>query len=415
MYKKILLIIPFLILSTNSFSQNDIEVLEPSYIKSVSLHAKKVNSFVPVIRLGEKLHFSFDDLEADEKEYTYKLTHCSANWEVTNMNSTEFIDGFNDNIFRNYENSFNTYQNYTHYELQIPNKNTQIKISGNYIISILNEDEDVVFTRRFIVYQQKVDVGVSIHKARKVKDIDTKQNVEMVINYPNLKINNPSEEIQVAIYKNHDWNSFINNLKPQYYRGTQLIYKYGDETTFFGGNEFLNFDTKDYRSNNNNIRRVQLKDVYETRLYADHSRGLKSYTHYPDINGNFFIRSINVENTKIEGDYTKVHYIYKPLEKISNDKDLYVYGAFNNWQFTNDNKLTLTNNGYYETDILQKQGFYNYTYVTLDKDFNIDNTIEGTHYQTENEYAVFVYYKRFGSKYDEVIGYGVGSSVNLQN
>ena len=415
MYKKILLIIPFLILSTNSFSQNDIEVLEPSYIKSVSLHAKKVNSFVPVIRLGEKLHFSFDDLEADEKEYTYKLTHCSANWEVTNMNSTEFIDGFNDNIFRNYENSFNTYQNYTHYELQIPNKNTQIKISGNYIISILNEDEDVVFTRRFIVYQQKVDVGVSIHKARKVKDIDTKQNVEMVINYPNLKINNPSEEIQVAIYKNHDWNSFINNLKPQYYRGTQLIYKYGDETTFFGGNEFLNFDTKDYRSNNNNIRRVQLKDVYETRLYADHSRGLRSYTHYPDINGNFFIRSINVENTKIEGDYTKVHYIYKPLEKISNDKDLYVYGAFNNWQFTNDNKLTLTNNGYYETDILQKQGFYNYTYVTLDKDFNIDNTIEGTHYQTENEYAVFVYYKRFGSKYDEVIGYGVGSSVNLQN
>ena len=415
MYKKNLLIIPFLILSTNLFSRNDIEVLEPSYIKSVSLHAKKVNSFVPVIRLGEKLHFSFDDLEADEKEYTYKLTHCSANWEVTNMNSTEFIDGFNDNIFRNYENSFNTYQNYTHYELQIPNKNTQIKISGNYIISILNEDEEVVFTRRFIVYQQKVDVGVSIHKARKVKDIDTKQNVEMVINYPNLKINNPSEEIQVAIYKNHDWNSFINNLKPQYYRGTQLIYKYGDETTFFGGNEFLNFDTKDYRSNNNNIRRVQLKDVYETRLYADHSRGLKSYTHYPDINGNFFIRSINVENTKIEGDYTKVHYIYKPLEKISNDKDLYVYGAFNNWQFTNDNKLTLTNNGYYETDILQKQGFYNYTYVTLDKDLNIDNTIEGTHYQTENEYAVFVYYKRFGSKYDEVIGYGVGSSVNLQN
>ena len=415
MYKKILLIITFLILSTNLFSQNDIEVLEPSYIKSVSLHAKKVNSFVPVVRLDEKLHFSFDDLEGDEKEYTYKLTHCSANWEVTNMNSTEFIDGFNDNIFRNYENSFNTYQNYTHYELQIPNKNTQIKISGNYIISILNEDEDVVFTRRFIVYQQKVDVGVSIHKARKVKDIDTKQNVEMVINYPNLKINNPSEEIQVAIYKNHDWNSFINNLKPQYYRGTQLIYKYGDETTFFGGNEFLNFDTKDYRSNNNNIRRVQLKDVYETRLYADHSRGLRSYTHYPDINGNFFIRSINVENTKIEGDYTKVHYIYKPLEKISNDKDLYVYGAFNNWQFTNDNKLTLTNNGYYETDILQKQGFYNYTYVTLDKDFNIDNTIEGTHYQTENEYAVFVYYKRFGSKYDEVIGYGVGSSVNLQN
>ena len=217
------------------------------------------------------------------------------------------------------------------------------------------------------------------------------------------------------MYQNNDWNNVITNLKPQFFRGTQLIYRYDDKTTFFGGNEFLYFDTKDYRSATNNIRRVELKDIYETRLYVDEARTHKSYTYNPDINGGFFIRTINADNPKFEADYTKVHFIYKSDYTISEEEDIYVYGAFNNWQFTDENKLKHTTQNYYETDITLKQGFYNYTYVSLDKNNSINNILEGTHFQTENNYTLLVYYKKFGSKYDEIIGYGVGSSVNLQN
>jgi len=90
----------------NINAQNDVEVIEPEYIKSVVLHAKRANAFVPIIKLGNTLTFSFDDTEGDEKEYTYKLTHCTANWEVSNISSTEFIDGFTEDTIRNYENSF---------------------------------------------------------------------------------------------------------------------------------------------------------------------------------------------------------------------------------------------------------------------------------------------------------------------
>lgn len=413
MYKKLSLSL-LLFSSIITFSQNDVEVVEPTYIKSVTLHARKVNAFTPIVKLGETLLFSFDDLEGDEKEYLYKLTHCDSNWNVSNISSTEYTNGFTDDTIRDYENSFNTYQDYTHYDLQIPNKNMQIKVSGNYLISVIDEDDEVVFTRRFIVYQQKVDVGVSIHKARKIAAISTKQNVEIVVNYANMQINNPSEEVQVAIYQNNDWNNVVPNLKPQYYRGTQLIYKYGDETTFFGGNEYLYFDTKDYRSSTNSIRRVELKDIYETKLYVNESRKNKAHTYYPDVNGHFFVRSINAENSKIEADYTKVHFVYK-TDEIDSDKDIYVYGAFNNWQFLEDNKLKHSTQNFYETDILFKQGFYNYSFVSVDHNNSIDNTIEGTHYQTENDYVVFVYYKKFGSKYDEVIGYGIGNSENMKN
>lgn len=410
------ILVLLLLIGISSFAQDNIEVQEPTYIKSVQLRPAKANAYLPIVKLGERIVLQFDDLEGDEKEYIYKIEHCTYNWEKSGLSSTEFSNGFTDDEIRDYENSFNTYQNYTHYRLAIPNRNLSIKISGNYLLSVFNEEEEVVFTRKFIVYKPKVDVGVSVHKARKIDGISTKQNVEFIVNHPNLLINNPAEEIKVAIYQNNDWNSVIADLKPQFYRGTQLIYKYGEETTFWAGNEYLFFDSKDVRNATNNIRRVILKDIYNTRLYIDKERIYRPYTYYPDINGNFVVRTINVEDTALEAEYTKVHFVLESFEDIGKE-NIYVYGAFNNWQLTDENKLGYNDKTkFYETDIVLKQGFYNYTYVSANSDNEINtHSIEGSHYQTENEYNVLVYYHKFGSRYDEVIGFGSGSSVNLQN
>ena len=132
------------------------------------------------------------------------------------------------------------------------------------------------------------------------------------------------QEIKLVIYKNNDWNNVKTNIKPQFYRGTQLIYKYGDETTFWGGNEYLFFDSKDVRRATNNIRRVVLKDLYETRLYVDEARINKPYTRNPDINGNFFIRSINADDTKIEADYTNVHFVLESYENTEGEDCIFM-------------------------------------------------------------------------------------------
>ncbi len=405
----------FFLFSVFSFSQNELEVQEPDYIKSIQLRPFKANAYLPIIKLGEPIVLKFDDLEADEKDYSYKITHCTYDWKDSELSPTEYTNGFAYGSIREYENSFNTYQNYTHYELKIPNQYVRLKISGNYLLSVLNEDEEVVFTRKFVVYQPITNVGVRIHKARKITGINTKQNVEFTINHENLLINNPSAEIKVAVYQNMDWNTVITNLQPQFYKNNQLLYKYGEETTFFGGNEYLFFDTKDVRTATNNIRRVVLKDLYNTRLYVDEARSKKPYTYYPDIDGNFVIRSLNTENIAIESEYTKTHFFldYDNLDK----KDIYVYGAFNNYQLSEETKMVYNSETkLYETSILFKQGFHNYTYATVDNEEIIDLTeINGSFFQTENEYQVLVYLHKFGSRYDKVIGYGAGSSVNLQN
>ncbi len=402
-------------LSIFSFSQSDLEKQEPDYIKSVQIRPFKANTYLPIIKLGEPIILKFDDLEGDQKDYSYKITHCTYNWKDSELSPTEYTSGFADGSIREFENSFNTYQNYTHYELRIPNQYVRLKISGNYILSVLNEYEEVVFTRRFIVYQPITNVGVSVHKARKITGINTKQNVEFTIHHENLLINNPSAEIKVALYQNMDWNTVITDLQPQFYRNNQLIYKYGDKTTFFGGNEYLFFDTKDVRTATNNIRRVVLDDIYHSRLYVDETRAKKPYTYYPDINGNFVVRSLNTETISIESEYTKTH-LFLDYDNL-NKKDIYVYGAFNNYQLSEENKMVYNSETkLYETAILFKQGFYNYTYATVSTDGIIDlNEINGSFFQTENTYQVLVYLHKFGSRYDKVIGYGAGSSVNLQN
>jgi len=389
-------------------------VLPPAHIKSIQIIASEGSGFVPIIQKSSSIELSFDDLEADEKDYYYLIEHCDRNWKTSDLLPTEFVRGYQKEQIRNFDNSFNTLQNFTHYTLNIPNEQSQILISGNYRLSILNDDDEVVFTRYFIVYESITTVGVSVHQSREVSFINLHQSVQFIINHTGLTINNPQEEIFPVIYQNIDFSTQISGLKPQFMRNDQLLYKYDQETAYLGGNEFLNFDTKEMLMTNMNVASViSGKDLYESILYPDIPRAYDPYTYYPDINGAFVIRKARVENSNIEADYSYVNFSLTIPEIM--DKKVYVYGGFNNFQLTDENLMEfnpLTQS--YEAEILLKQGFYNYNYITLNAKNQIDTTeINGSFYETENEYQVVVYYSKFGSKYDRVIGYGVGSSLNM--
>lgn len=68
----------------------------------------------------------------------------------------------------------------------------------------------------------------------------------------------------------------------------------------------------------------------------------------------------------------------------------------------------------YETSLLLKQGYYNYEYAVCKADsFYANNTVfEGSHYETENDYLVFVYHMTPGSRYDRLVGSVMVNSVN---
>ena len=415
-YKIIIVFLVFLLSIHSIIAQNDNSILPPKNIKSIVLKPIKPNSYAPIIKLGESLELSFDDIDGNERIYSYKIEHCDYNWQSSNLSSTEFMTGFETDRIRDYENSFNTLQFYTHYRLKIPNKNNRIKISGNYIISILDDNNQVIFTRKFIIYQDKVVVGVTAHRSSDPKSIKEKQNVQFVINHQNLLLNNPNEEIKVDVYQNSDWNSVIKNLKPKYIRGAQLLYNYVDEISFWAGNEYLYFDTKEIRNATNNIAKTRLNNIFNTYLYYTEARGNKPYSFYPDVNGNFVLRTIDTDDVSLEGDYSFVHFALDYKENINNDT-IYIYGAFNDWKINEENKLTYNNQtNLYEATLLLKQGFYNYTYVAVNENMELNkHIVEGSYYQTENNYSVLVYYRKYCERYDQAIGFGSASSDILKN
>ncbi len=410
--KKIISLFYLLLISQINFAQST----DSANIKTVNFRPIAVNSYAPIIRLGERLSLSFDDLLADERDYYYKIVHCDENWEQTDILESEYIDGYAEDRIRNYSNSFNTLIDYTNYKLTIPNEYTRIKISGNYLISIINDDDEVMFKRRFVVYSTKVTVGVSVHKDRNVSKINSHQVVKFSINKPNFRINDPKREIYPVILQNNNWQTAILGLKPQFIRGNQYLYSYNDETRYSGGNEFLYLDTKAIRELSINIANIEkLDDIYNTYLYTDIPRVNQPYTLFEDINGNFVIRTLYGDDPNVEADYSWVHF---KLRIINNSqKEIYLSGNFNNWQLNDENKLVYNEKiDLHEGKLLLKQGFYNYQYVTKNIDGKISNyDISGSHYQTENDYTVLIYYKPFGARYTEVIGAGFGNSRVLMN
>lgn len=391
------------------------EINPPSNIKTIQF-SQGGQTVVPIFRLGDSFQIQFDDLYGDEANYYFTITHCNYDWTTSVLAKNEYLTGYDEQRIQDYQNSFNCLQIYSHYTLAFPNKFTSIKLSGNYIIKILDEDKNVVFSRKFIVFEDLCKIPIQVKRSRDMKTVETKHNLDFSIK-SDMEFQNPIQNVKVLLMQNGHWPSAIYNVKPQYTIGTELIYKYNQETQFWAGNEFRFWDNKDLRAASNTINRVQLQNIYHSHLYTAQPRGNFPYTFYPDANGTFIPRNINSVQPSIEADYAWV-FVYLDAPSFFEKKDIYVTGMFNNYALLEDNKLRFNKEtNLYEGTILAKQGFVNYQFTIADKKGNIDyeNTLDGNFFQTENMYYVIVYYRANGERYDRVIGKGTANSENIIN
>ncbi len=88
------------------------------------------------------------------------------------------------------------------------------------------------------------------------------------------------------------------------------------------------------------------------------------------------------------------------------DKDIYLFGQLTNYNYIDSLKLTFDPaKGLYQTHLLLKQGYYDYTYMAVDKDNpSVRTQLDGNYFETENVYTILVYYKPFIGRADELIG-----------
>ena len=291
--------------------------LHAQQIKSIQLRPLQEKVFTSIVPLGTVLELSFDDLDADSKSYQYKIEHMTSDWKKSRMLTSQYIDGFDQNTILEVTNSFNTLQSYTHYRVQIPNTNSIITKSGNYLLSVLNDYDELVFSRRFVLYERRAIIGVSVERSRNTKTSNTQQTIQFSINHPTLQINNPRQEIKVVVLKNENWNEKITNLQPTFFKVNQLLYTYTNKTNFWGDNEYYNFDTKFLRNRSLGIQQIEKKEVYHHYLYPENYNKYKKYTYFPDINGQFVIRTLEANDAEIEADYAMMHFSLNTYQPFS--------------------------------------------------------------------------------------------------
>ena len=362
---------------------------------------------------------TFDDLAEGFADYYYTLIHCNPWWEPSDLEPAEYIRGFAENSIVDYDQSFNTSTDYTHYSFLFPNDMCQITLSGNYLLYVFEDgDQDKpVFASRVVIFEPLVAVNARVHESSIVGERRYQQEVDFTINHANFDIPNPYEDLAVAVLQNNRWDNAKLDLEPRFVKDRELDFDYGEPNNFMGNNEFRELDLKHFRYITLRVdSTVQKRDGFHTWVKKDPMRTFAQYRTVRDINGKFLPYNDNGFDSDLEADYSYCHFTLPFDMPLSNVK-FYVFGAFSQWKCSEKYKLEYDYiKKAYKTTVRLKQGYYNYVYAAVkDGEVAYDLTVaEGNHSQTENEYQIFVYNYDISRDYYRVIGAFFTNSFNNQ-
>ena len=383
-------------------------------IQSLQVIADDDFMALPIIELGHgKIDIDFDDMTHEYRRYAYRIEHCEANWTTSNeLFESEYVSGFaRGNTIDDVEESLLTNTLYTHYHMSIPNDRCRLKMSGNYKLTVYddNDNEKPVFTACFMVAEPKgrqMGVGLNVTTNTDLSINREHQQVAMQLTYGNhYRVTNPQEQIKTVVMQNYRWDDARWNVKPQYVNVDGLAWSHNRDLIFQAGNEFRKFEILSTDVASMGVNRIDWDgSQFHAYLFTDEPR--PNYLYDEDANGAFLIR--NSDNVAIhnESDYMMVHFQMKSPQR--NDGDIYVSGTWTNNRLLPRYKMEYNEETQsYETVVLLKLGYYSYQYLMVRNDgTTINLPTEGNYFQTENQYHALVYYREPGGRTDLLVGYG---------
>lgn len=364
----------------------------------------------PVIELGsgQQIYLAFDDLSEQVNTYTYKVIHCDPDWNNSNLSSFTYLDGFFSNPLDNYNNSFNTQVPYVHYTLKLPNDEVSMKISGNYLLQVFNDNnpDSAVILQRFSVLEPKVGINAEVVNATNPNFLNTSQQLNFSVTYDNLPIYNPIRDVKVYATQNQDPN-LRRSFTPTFVRQNQLIYGDGTNNLFNGLSPFRNFQSTSLVYYTQYVKDVLKGPDGLYNFILQPSKVPNTFMPLPDRNGNFYIGAENINNPDVEADYVIVHFaVYYP--ELIQDADVYIYGKFSGWQLLPLQKMSYDfKNKAYVGQVELKQGYYDYMYAVVPNGIVKPDlvTFQNNFYRNRNDYNIRFYLYDYNQNYYRFIGY----------
>ena len=384
------------------------------FIQSVQFSHSGLVLSLPIINLGSsgQLTLEFDDREGGYKNYTYQILHCDKDWNPSNLTELEFMEGFNGEEINEFAYSTNAYSDYTHYTLVLPNEDLRWTISGNFLLIIYDQDmEHTVLTRQFIVTESAAEVSGLVIKPQNLQKMNTHQELKVNVNYDDIRIMRPQQELFLTVMQNGNTNSAYSNVKGTFTRNNTLFFDDFDALTFPALKEFRSCDVRTLKYRSEFVHSINQEDgVTYVLMDLGRKRANKHYYTEPDANGGYIIENKDFADGEVSSEYVQAIFTLETEGEL--EEDVYIVGAFTDWQVREQFRMEYDHSrGLYEKTLHLKQGFYDYMFATEDQNgmLNLD-IIEGSWFETENDYQLIIYYREMGGEYDRVLDVSVINS-----
>ncbi|MCQ2345871.1 MAG: DUF5103 domain-containing protein [Paludibacteraceae bacterium] len=362
------------------------------------------------------LEISWDEMSHDARLYSYTVCHLNHDGKYSDLQSSEYINGFTTGDVIDYTTSMNTQRDYTHYSIVFPNEDMRLCQSGLYVMRVY-EDGDIdhsVLEVCFAVLEPLADIDVNVSSTTTREIAGRFQQVNIDVNTNDVPARNANDIFLVVTQNNREDNK-ITSPRPSYIEPNKYRWINHPELTFEGGNEYRHFDIFSTYYAGTNIDRIRYEmGDYQAYLYTDQI-DTHHYIHNFDVDGQRVINAERTSDPDIESEYMWVHFIL-PMQDPLFTGSLYVGGDLFLNSYSPANRMRYDNEHHcYYLNTLVKQGGTDYMYFFIpkgDTKATLQYT-EGSHWQTQNTYTIYVFYRPFGSRADRLVGMKTYSSSSM--
>lgn len=419
LYKYGIIFIVYSFFISGAGAQNIEKVYKP-YIRTPQLFMYGDQQSLPVYTLnsGDRLELEFDDMEGDIKSYYYSFVLCDYNWKELDLSPFMYTKGFTQNRIPTYRYSSIALTRYTHYQAFLPDKSSLPTMSGNYLLKVYidGDTSKLAFTKQMMVLDKKASVSGTVVQPLSAQLFNTHQKIRMNINIAGINSFSAAQQVKVVILQNNRWDISQRDIPPTFVRGNNMEYNSEDRAIFPAGKEWRWLDLRSFRLQSDRVDHADYKKTStEIFLKTDIDRSGQRYVYFPDYDGMYNIVTYESVNPFWQGDYATVHFsLATPDGNPYQGRNIYLAGAITGYELSDSWKMMFNEDTRrYECSTFLKQGYYNYTYVSVDaNDPSKRIELEGNYWETENSYSILVYYKSFTDRTDQLIGYG---SINSRN
>jgi len=373
-------------------------------VESVQLHAGSGETSLPIVQLGSGLtiRLAFDLMTTRGRPLTVYFYHADREWK-RDLIPSEYLSIFHRDDLIDYRSSGATFVDYVHYEYEFPNSTIDFRMSGNYILRVSergNEDE-ILFERPFFVSEQSTPMDMRLDNVL----VAGRQfsSIQPIVRFTPPDLTTNIFDYSVCFLRN-SWYELSRCVENPSLDVRPDIQYYLEPRDSFGprsSSYYLNLS--DVRPGGRVERIDQNAIPWSVTMEPDYSN-LGASGISPFLNGQSVIREgvRSVGDPDHAAEYVAVTLRLVPPNEQRAAGRIFVAGSFSNWVVQERNELFWNaGSGWYEGEVLMKQGQHEYRYFSNDS--SLQQRLDGGMPQVQNMFTTFIYLDDISIQSDRLI------------